>query len=326
MRRREFLSVLGGAAVAWPLTAARAQQPMPVIGFLHSSPPESNPKSAVGFHRGLRETGYVEGQNIAVEYRSADNQFDRLPALAADLVRRQVAVLFAGGPPAALAAKAATATIPVVFTSGDDPVKAGLVSSLDKPGGNVTGINIFLQVLGGKRLGLLRELVPSASVIGVLLNPNTRDIEAQLNDIGAAAQAVDQRILVLNVATEQDIHGAFRTLAQARAGGLLVGTHPFFTARKEQMITLAAHYAIPAIYSVREEAVAGGLMSYGTSLPDAYRLAGLYTGRILKGEKPSELPVMQSTKFEFVINVKTAKALGLTLPSGLLSVADEVIE
>jgi putative ABC transport system substrate-binding protein len=325
MRRREFLGVLAGAAAPFPLVA-HAQQPMPVIGFLRSSPPESNPGAAAGFHRGLREIGFVEGQNIAVEYRFADNQFDRLPALAADLVRRQVAVFFAGGPPAALAAKAATATIPVVFTSGDDPVKAGLVSSLDKPGGNVTGVNLFLQVLGGKRLGLLRELIPNAGVIGVLLNPNARDIEAQLNDIRAAAQAIDQRILVLNVATEQDVHGAFRTLAQARVGALLSGSHPFFTARKEQFITLAAHYAIPAIYNVREEAVAGGLMSYGTSLPDAYRLAGLYTGRILKGEKPSELPVMQSTKFEFVINLKTAKALGLTLPSGLLSIADEVIE
>ena len=201
-----------------------------------------------------------------------------------------------------------------------------LVSSLDKPGGNVTGVNIFLQVLGGKRLGLLRELIPNAGVIGVLLNPNARDIETQLNDIRAAAQSIDQRILILNVATEQDVHGAFRTLAQARAAALLLGSHPFFTARKELFITLAAHYALPAIYNVREEAVAGGLMSYGTSLPDGYRLAGLYTGRILKGEKPSELPVMQSTKFEFVINLKTAKALGLTLPSGLLSIADEVIE
>ena len=313
MRRREFLGLLGGAAATWPLVA-HAQQPMPVIGFLRSSPLESNPSAAAGFHRGLREIGFVEGQNIAVEYRSADNQFDRLPALAADLVRRQVAVIFAGGPPAALAAKAATATIPVVFTSGDDPVKAGLVSSLDKPGGNVTGVNIFLQVLGGKRLGLLRELIPNARVIGVLLYPNARDIETQLNDIRAAAQAIDQRILVLNVATEQDVHGAFRTLAQARVGALLFGNHPFFTARKELFITLAAHYALPAIYSVREEAVAGGLMSYGTSLPDAYRLAGVYTGRILKGEKPADLPVMQPTKFELVINLKTAKALGLTLP------------
>ena len=212
--RRKFITLLGGAAATWPLVA-HAQQPMPVIGFLRHAPLDSNPGSAAGFHRGLREIGFVEGQNVAVEYRFADNQFDRLPALAADLVRRQVAVIFAGGSPAALAAKAATATIPVVFTSGDDPVEAGFVSSLDKPGGNVTGVNIFLQVLGGKRLGLLRELIPNASVIGFLLNPNARDIETQLNDIRAAAQAIDQRILVLNVATEQDVHGAFRTLAKS---------------------------------------------------------------------------------------------------------------
>jgi putative ABC transport system substrate-binding protein len=326
MRRREFIAGLGGAA-ALPL-AARAQQSaaQPIIGFLRSSPFESNPRTAAAFQRGLRETGYVDGQNVAIEYRYADNQFDRLPALAADLVRRQVDVIFAGGPPAALAAKSATTTIPVVFTSGDDPVKAGLVSSLDKPGGNVTGVNIFLQVLGAKRLGLLREFVPNASVIGVLHYPNARDSEEQLNDIRTAAQAVNQRILVVNVDSEQDIHAAFRTLVQTRAGALLFVTHPFLTSRKEQIITLAAHYAIPAIYTVREEAVAGGLMSYGTNLNDAYRLAGLYAGRILKGEKPSELPVMQSTRFEFVVNLKTAKTLGLEFPQGLVLAADEVIE
>ena len=324
MRRRSFITLLGGAA-AWP-HAAHAQQAMPVIGFLHSATLESRRDTYDAFHRGLSEAGFVEGRNVTVQYRWAENRADRLPALAADLVRRRVDVIFAGGPPTAIAAKLATTTIPVVFTSGADPVKAGLVASLNKPGGNVTGVNVFLEVLEGKRLGLLGELFPSAAVIGVLHYPEGPATVTQLNDIQAAADAIRRQVRILNASTEQDIHGAFTTLAQSRIGALLVTANPFFNSRRDQLVTLAAHYAIPAIYELREYAAAGGLMSYGTSLPEAYRQAGVYTGRILKGEKPADLPVMQSTKFELVINLKTAKALGSEIPAQLLARADEVIE
>ena len=325
MRRREFLGVLGGAAATWPVVA-RAQQAMPVVGFLHSATLETARDSVAGFHRGLSEAGYVEGRNVAIEYRFAENQSGRLPALAADLTRRPVTVLFAGGPPAALAAKAAAGTLPVVFTSGADPVKLGLVASLNMPGGNVTGVNLFAGVLGAKRLGLLRDLAPNADVIGVLLNPNGPEAEPQLNDIRAAAQALGQQIIFVNAGNEQDIQRAFTTLVQSRAGALLVGADPFFAGRREQLATLAVRHALPAIHPNREDAVAGGLMSYGTSLSDAYRQAGVYSGRILKGEKPSDLPVVQSTKFELVINLKTAKALGLAVPNSMHLLADEVIE
>jgi putative ABC transport system substrate-binding protein len=326
MQRRNFITLLGGTLAAWPF-AARAQKPaMPVIGFLHSATLESRGAIYAAFHRGLGEAGFAEGRNVSVEYRWAENIVDRLPALAAELVRRKVDVIFAGGPPPAMAAKSATATIPVVFTSGVDPVKAGLVVSLNKPGGNVTGVNVFLDVLEGKRLGLLRELLPRAADIGVLHFPEGPATITQLNDIELAARAIGWQVRILNARTEQDIHGAFMSFAQSRIGALLVAANPFFNSRRDQLVTLAAHYAIPAIYELREYAVAGGLMSYGTSLPDAYRQAGLYTARILNGEKPADLPVMQSTKFELVINLKTAKALGLEVPAQLLARADEVIE
>lgn len=325
MRRRAFITMLGGAA-AVPL-AARSQQPaMPVVGFLHSATLETARDSVAGFRRGLSETGYVEGRNVAIEYRFAENQSDRLPALAAELTRRPVTVLFGGGPPAALAAKVATTTIPVVFTSGADPVKLGLVASLNMPGGSVTGIHIFASALAAKRLGLLRDLAPTAGVIGVLLNPNGPEAVPQLNDIRAAAQPLGQQILFVNAGNEQDIHRAFTTLVQSRTGALLVGADPFFVGRRALLSTLAAHHAIPAIYPNREYTENGGLMSYGASLSDAYRQAGVYSGRILRGEKPADLPVMQSTKFELVINLKTAKALGLAVPNSLQLLADEVIE
>jgi putative ABC transport system substrate-binding protein len=325
MRRREFITLFGGAAVAWPL-AAGAQQQLPVIGILSSRSRATDALLLAVIRQGLSDTGFVEGRNVSIEYRWAENRVDRLPDLAADLVRRKVDVIFAGGPPPAMAAKLATATIPVVFTSGVDPVKAGLVASLNKPGGNVTGVNVFLDVLEGKRLGLLGELLPPTAVIGVLHYPEGPATTAQLNEIQSAARTSGRQIRISNASTEQDIHVAFTTFAQAGIGALLVAANPFFNSRRDQLVTLAAHYAIPAIYELREYAAVGGLMSYGTSLPDAYRQAGLYTGRILKGESPADLPVMQSTKFELVINLKTAKALGLEIPAQLLARADEVIE
>jgi ABC-type uncharacterized transport system substrate-binding protein len=325
MKRRSFITLLGGAA-AWPL-AARAQQAMPVIGFLSSRSPHEAAYVVAAFHRGLREGGYSEGENVGIEYRWAEGQYDRLPALAADLVRRRVAVIAStGGIGAAIAAKQATSTIPIVFTAGDDPIKHGVVASLNRPGGNVTGIYNFISAIEAKRFGLLRETVPTAASIAVLLNPSYPGFDLQSRDLQGAARAVGQEINVLNASSEADIHAAFRAVARLPAAALLVGADPFFNGRREQLVTLAAHYNVPTMYELREYAVAGGLLSYGTNLADAYRQVGNYAARVLKGDKPADLPVVQSSKFELVINLKTAKALHLTIPAGVLAIADEVIE
>ena len=327
MRRREFLGVLGGAVATWPLTA-RAQQPaMPMIGFLSARSPNGATHLVAAYRQGLGEAGYVEGQNVTIEYRWADGSYDRLPALAVDLVRRQAAVIAAtGGNVVVVAAKAATATTPIVVTTGSDPVASGLVASLSRPGGNVTGIHMFLGGLESKRLGLLRELVPGASIIAVIWNPAGSTVELQLADLKAAARDVGQQIQIFNASTGQDLDAAFAAIAQVRAGGLIVAADPFLNSQRDKIIALATRYAIPAVYDLREFAEAGGLMSYGTNLRDAYRQLGVYTGRLLKGAKPADLPVLQSTTFELVINLKTARTLGIEVPSGLSSHADEIIE
>jgi putative ABC transport system substrate-binding protein len=325
MKRREFITLLG-AAVAWP-PAARAQQPaMPVIGFLGSSSAADRARLVTAFRQGVRETGYVEGQNVAIEYRWAQDQYDRLPDLAADLVRRQVAVIAAHDSPSAIVAKAATTTIPIVFASGGDPVKLGLVASLNRPGGNVTGITFIVAELGAKQLGLLHELQPGAVRVAVLVDPNYPLTESFVSDIRAAASSIRKQIEVLEAPTGRDIDAVFASLAQKPVDALLVGPGSLLYNRRVQIVTLATYHRVPAIYSQREWAEAGGLMSYGTSLSDAYRQAGVYTGRVVKGEKPADLPVIQSVKFEFAINLNTAKAFGLSFPPGLLAIADEVIE
>jgi putative tryptophan/tyrosine transport system substrate-binding protein len=326
MRRREFVALLGGAAATWPLSARAERGAMPVIGVLGSTSAESLKDVLPGFRQGLYETGYVEGQNIAIEYRWAENQIERLPALAAELVRRQVAVIVAtGGSVPALAAKAATSTIPIVFMTGEDPVKLGLAVSLAKPGGNLTGMNFFTTEFTAKRLAFLRELVPGAARVAVLVNPVTAS-ESTLRDVEAAAPAMGLQIQVFKANSISEIDAAFATFVHERPDALFVSSGPFFTSRRVQLVQLATRHAIPATYGQRQFAEVGGLMSYGPNLTEAYRQVGVYTGRILKGAKPADFPVVQPTKFELTVNAQTARMLGLTVPQSLLALADEVIE
>jgi putative ABC transport system substrate-binding protein len=326
-RRREFITLLGGMAATWPL-AARAQQPaMPVIGFLNPTSPDASADRLRGFRQGLKDSGYVEGENVTIVYHWAEGQFDRLPALATELVRRQVAVIAAIGNVAAMAATAATTKIPIVFLATEDPVKLGLVASLARPSGNATGINFYSGELTAKRLELLRELVPAATRVAVLVNPaNAITTETPLRDVAAPARAMGLQIQVLNASTSGEINAAFATFVRERPDALFVGLDPFLNSRRAQLVNLASRHALPATFSNRDNAEIGELMSYGTNIADAYRQVGVYTGRILKGAKPADLPVVQASKFELVINAETARMLGLTVPPTLLSVADEVIE
>jgi putative tryptophan/tyrosine transport system substrate-binding protein len=327
MKRREFITLLGGAMAAWPLVARGQQRAMPVIGFLHESSPETRAHIVAAFRQGLSDAGYIDGQNVSIEYRWAHDQLDRLPELAADLVRRQVAVITTvGGVQAPRAAQAATSTIPIIFGIGDDPVKLGLVESLARPGRNATGVSYFTYELGTKRLGLLHELVPRVSLVAVLINPHDGLAESATKEVQAASRAMGQEIHILHASTNREIDAAFATLVQRRAEALLVVPATLFLGRRVQLVTLATRYGIPAIYTSRDYTEVGGLMSYGASLTGVYRQVGVYTGRLLKGEKPADLPVVQPTKFEFVINLQTARVLGLTVPPSLLATADEVIE
>ena len=324
-RRRDFIAALGGAA-AWPLVARGQQPAMPVVGFLDSSSADEYAPFLAAFRAGLNEAGFVEGRNVAIEYRWADGRYDRLPALAAELVRVPVTVLVATGITAAVATKAATSTVPIVFNTDGDPVRFGLVASLSRPGGNITGVASLGKVLVAKRFELLRELVAKADTIAFLANPNNAVAELDTSDAQAAAAALGQKLIVLKVGSEDDINTAFAIITEQRAGGVLQQLDPFLQGRRDQLVTLAARYRLPAIYDRRDFAAAGGLISYGTSLRDALRLVGNYTGHLLKGEKPADLPVQQPTKFELVINLKTAKKLGLAIPPSVLAIADEVIE
>jgi putative ABC transport system substrate-binding protein len=326
MKRREFITLVGGAAAAWPLAARAQQSAMPVVGWLNSRASGDDPQLLAAFRRGLKEAGYVEGQNVAIEYRFAENQYDRLPALAADLVRRQVAVIAANGI-AAQTAKAASATIPIVFVAGFDPVEVGMVANLNQPGGNITGVSILDVELGPKRLELLHELIPTASIIAALVNPSDpARAETESRDLQAAARALGLQLHVLHASTERDLDTVFASVGQLRAGGLAIGGDPFFNTRSAQLGALTLRHAVPTIYQFQEFTAAGGLMSYGGSLSDSYRWVGVYAGRILKGERPGDLPVQQTAKVELILNLKTAKTLGITVPLGLLARADEVVE
>jgi ABC-type uncharacterized transport system substrate-binding protein len=325
VRRRQFITLLGGAT-AWPLAARAQQLPMPAVGFLSGGSLTDLRDLVTAFHQGLKEAGFVEGQNVAIEYRSTEHQTDRLRLLVADLLRRQVALIVGSDTPAALAAKAVTTTVPIVFVTGGDPVRVGLVASLNRPGGNVTGVSFTSIELAAKQLGLLRELRPGAARVAVLVDPKFPTTERFVSEVRAAASAVGQQLIVLEVSSDHEIETAFTTLVQRGAGALFWGTGVFMLSQRERVVALAARHRIPAMYLVRDYVVAGGLMSYASSNTDAYRQAGVYAGRILKGEKPGDLPVMLPTKFELVINLKTAKALGLEIPDKLLALADEVIE
>ena len=327
MRRRKFITLLSGAAVGWPLAARAQQRAMPVIGFLHQGSPEAYAKFVAAFRKGLGEIGYVEGRNVAIEYRWAHGESDRLPELAADLVSRSVTVIATPGSAAAtLAAKAATATIPIVFMTGADPVQTGVVASLNRPGGNITGVGSMNVGLGAKQLGLLHELLHRAARFAVLVNPGNPQSQSVITDVQAAALTVGSQLEIITVTTNRDINTAFTRAVQKRADALVISPDPLFTNRLVQLATLAARHAMPAIYALREFAEVGGLMTYGSNFTDLFRQAGNYTGRVLNGEKPAELPILQATKFEFVINLQTAAALGLEVPPTLIARADEVIE
>ena len=326
MRRREVITLLGGAATVWPIAARAQQSAMPVIGFLKNTSADASTLQVAAFQRGLNEMGYTERRNVAIEYLYADNHYDQLPALAADLVRRQVDVIMAAGDDPALAAKAATQTIPIVFAVAGDPIQLGVVANLNRPSGNVTGISFFSTTVTSKRLGILHELVPKATVLGLLGNPSNASAVAEVKEAEAAAHVLGREFLVSQAGSTSDIDTAFGMLVQRGAGAILVAGDALFINRRDQIIALAAHYEVPVSYNLREYTQAGGLMSYGADISDIYRLAGVYTGRILRGVKPTDLPVMLPTKFPLVINLKTAKALGLTIPSGILAIADEVIE
>jgi putative ABC transport system substrate-binding protein len=325
VKRRELIALVGGAAAAWPLAARAQQAAMPVIGFLNSGSPGSYPQNVREFHQGLRDAGFVEGSNVAIEYRWAEDRTDRLPAMAAELARRQVTVIFANGP-AALPAKAATATIPIVFATAVNPVEVGLVGSLNRPGGNLTGVTTLNVEIGPKQLQLLHEVVPSATNIAVLVNPSSPGAEAQTRDLPVVTRALGLQLHILHASTESDFEAAFANLLRLRPSALMIAQDAFVGSRSAQLATLTVRHAVPAVHSDPLFAAAGGLMSYGATFADAYRLAGMYIGRILKGEKPAELPVQQATKVELIINLKTAKALGLTVPLPLLGRANEVIE